>query len=74
MIKVRIQCKQMMHFDQEVEMSESDYEKIKDFDMDSIDEHGSMRQEYSIIEGHIDFRDVFDSDSQFEDITITKIG
>jgi hypothetical protein len=70
-VSVTIKCKQVMHFEQSVEMSESDYEKIKDLDFEDVHEIRE-REQYSVIEGYLNFMDILESDDEFLDVQITK--
>lgn len=70
-VSVTIKCKQVMHFEQSVEMSESDYEKIKLLDYDDLHEIRNKDQ-YSIIEGYLNFMDILCSDDELLDVQITK--
>lgn len=69
-VSVTIKCKQVMHFEQSVEMSESDYEKIKDLNFEDV--HIREREQYSVIEGYLNFMDILESDDEFLDVQITK--
>jgi len=60
-----------MHFEQSVEMDESDYEKIKDLNFEDVQERRE-REQYSVIEGYLNFMDVLESDDEFLDVQITK--
>jgi hypothetical protein len=70
-VSVTIKCKQVMHFEQSVEMDESDYEKIKDLNFEDVQERRE-REQYSVIEGYLNFMDVLESDDEFLDVQITK--
>ena len=70
-LSVTIKCKQVMHFEQSVKMSESDYEKIKDLDFEDVHEIRE-REQYSVIAEYLNFMDILESDDEFLDVQITK--
>ena len=70
-VSVTIKCKQVMHFEQQVEMSQEDFDKVKDIDFDDVHEIRN-REQYSVIEGYLNFMDILESDDEFLDVQITK--
>ncbi len=70
-VLVTIKCKQVMHFEQQVEMSQEDFDKVKDIDFDDVHEIRN-REQYSVIEGYLNFMDILESDDEFLDVQITK--
>jgi hypothetical protein len=68
-IKVTIECKQVVHFYQEVEIDVEDYEKIKDLYGDDVCQRNEEEM-YSILESLINFQDVYDNDSEFTDVSV----
>lgn len=70
-VTVTIKCKQVMHFEQQVEMSQEDYEKVKDLDYEDVHEIRE-REQYSVLEGYLNFNDILESDDEFLDVQITK--
>lgn len=71
-MRVTIKCKQVMHFDQEVEMTKEEFEKLMNCDDNDIMQRNHP-QEYSILEGYINFSNVFDSDSEFTDVEVSRV-
>jgi rRNA maturation protein Rpf1 len=70
-VVVTIKCKQVMHFEQQVEMSQEDFDKVKDIDFNDVHEIRN-RDQYSVIEGYLNFMDILQSDDEFLDVQITK--
>lgn len=70
-VSVTIKCKRSMHFEQSVEMSESDYQKIKSLNFEDVHEL-RQREQYLVIEEYINFIDFIESDDDFLDVKITK--
>ena len=46
-VLVTIKCNQVMHFEQQVEMSQEDFDKVKDIDFDDVHEIRN-REQYSV--------------------------
>lgn len=69
-IKVNIKCRNTVYYDQEIHVSLSDYEKIKDLDNDDIDENDNP-EAYEIISNILDFRDVCSAEESFTDVFVT---
>jgi hypothetical protein len=73
-IKVNIKAKQVIEYNQEVEMEKEDFEKVKHLDMDDVGEwHKADKEAYSVLEGYINFADIFDSEREFTDVTVTAL-
>lgn len=67
---VNIKCSQKLYYDQEVEMSEEDFNKLELVSGDDINLH--QQKEYSLIEKYLDKQDIFDEEEEFEDFEISK--
>lgn len=68
---VTIKCKQVVHFEQQVEMSKEDFEKIQDINLDDVHEIRDKEQ-YLIIEQYLNPMDVLSVDDEFLDVQITR--
>lgn len=70
-VKVTIKCKQVMHYDQQIEISKEDFDKIKDIDFGDVHLIRD-RIQYSIIEGLINYMDILKSDDEFLDVQVIE--
>lgn len=68
-IKVRIRAKQVVHYDQEVMMTEKEFEKVKLFEGDIVD-HSA--EGYGVLEGHIDPGNILAADNEYTDVTVDQ--
>ncbi len=68
-IEINIKVKEMVSYDQWIEVSEEDYERLKE-----LEAEGDVRDvnDVCFIEGLIDRNDVFDTGGVFEDLEIEK--
>ena len=74
-IKVKIKAKQVIEYNQDVEMEVEDFEKVKHLEMDHVGEwHKADRDAYSVLEGYIDCSNIFDCESEYTDVTVTAIN
>lgn len=71
-IKVTIQAKKLLHYEQEVEMEEADYEKVKHLTYDDVNQWLKPDKEaYNIIDKYLNYSDVVDSDDEFKDVSVS---
>lgn len=68
-ITVWIKCKQMMHYHQLVELTHKEYEILNRVNGDDVNQRDDAEL-YSIIENHIDYSNIFDSDVEFIDFSM----
>mgnify|MGYP001388154419 CR=1 FL=1 len=68
-ITVTIDCKQTIHFKQDVELHEEEYEKLKELNYDDVTERHNKEQ-YNIIESYIDYNSFAGSDYEFKDVSV----
>ena len=74
-VKVTIEAKQVIHFNQEVEMDIEDFEKVKHLEMDDVgDWRKEDREAYDVLESYINFSDVFDSNHEFTDVYVNAVS
>jgi hypothetical protein len=74
-VKVTIEAKQVIHFNQEVEMDIEDFEKVKHLEMGDVGEwHEADRDAYDVLESYINVSDVFDTDHEFTDVSVCDVS
>ena len=71
-IKVNIEFKQEVTYNQEVEITMDEYEAIKDLVNNDIgDFREDEKEAFEIITNYIDFKDVFDAEQIYTDVMVT---
>lgn len=72
MIKIRLQGSIKMTFDQEIEVTEEQFELLKDLGSEDVYAHDDS-EKYHEIEGLIDMSDMLDIADEFENVEVTEI-
>lgn len=70
-MQVNIKCKQVIHYDQIVEMTKEHYEQLKDLDMEDISDR-EYEDEYYLLQRYINTRDVIGFDDEYKDVQVIK--
>lgn len=70
-IKVKITCSRKVDYQKTVEVSEKDYELIKDLMGDDVTIHGN-KEVFFALDGLIDGYDIVNADDEFMDVTVEK--
>lgn len=68
-MKVNIKCKQVVEYDQTVEMSEEDFEALSDIFGDDVSERYDLSL-YYILEGCIDPADICSADMEYLSVEV----
>lgn len=71
-MKVKIKCKQLVHFEQEVELTDQQFEILSNMDNETVSEKDNL-QEYHILNGVINYHDTYNCDDEFIEFEICKI-
>lgn len=71
-IKVRIRAKQVVEYDQEVEMSKPEYDTLMDADDTDISRRENSKA-FSILESYITMTEILDAEDEFTDVEIIKL-
>lgn len=66
-MKVNIKCRQVVTYNQDVEMSQDDFEKFEDSDIDVTG------KDFYLLQGYIDSSDVFDAEDEYTDVEVIEI-
>jgi hypothetical protein len=71
LIKVTITAEQVVQYNQEVEMTQEDYDTLYNLNDEDVSE---MRQTYiyRIVESHIDNCDIFSAENEFLNVQVNK--
>ena len=72
LIKVRITAEQVIQYNQEVEMTQEDYDTLYNLNDADVSEmrHTST---YRIVESHIDNCDIFSAENEFLNVEVNKL-
>jgi len=70
-MKVTVKAKQVIEYNQDVEMTEEDFVNLKDIRMDDIS-IDSDPQLYFMLERYIDPSVIFCSDEEFKEVSVEK--
>ena len=71
-MQVNIKCKQVVEYNQTVEMTEEDFEALSDFRFgDDVMERRNP-VEFNIVRDHLDLTDITDSDDEFLSVEIDE--
>ena len=71
-IKVTIEASQLFRFNQDVEMEQEDFDKVKHLDIDDVGNWSTEDSEaYSVLENYINPNDVFEAREEYTDVSIT---
>jgi hypothetical protein len=71
-IKVNVRFEKTMRYSQEIEVTEEEFEKLKEFDGKDLWEL-KQPELYSLVDMNIDYSDVFDSDEDLVNFEIEKV-
>jgi len=69
-IEVTIRCRQVVCYDQVVEMDLEDYEKIKNLDGSEDIDSLHNEEEFLVLEQYLDLSDIVDSDQEFLEVEV----
>lgn len=72
-INVNIKAKQVVNYNQNIEVQIEDFEKIKNLNYDDVREWREDEKEvYNILKKYINNADVFDIENEFMSVSVTK--
>lgn len=72
LIKVRITAEQLVQYNQDIEMTQEDYDTLKNLKYADVSEmrHNST---YGLVEYHINTADVFSVENEFLNVEVNKL-
>lgn len=68
-ITVWLKCKKVVHFNQQVELTQKEYDLLNELDLTDVD---LGDPEHTIIDRYIDLSEVFDSDDEYLEVQISN--
>lgn len=68
-VTVWLRCKQVVHYDQQVELTQEEYDLLSNINDSTVSKHHNT-EEYNIIQDNIDNQNVLDTDWEFTDVEL----
>jgi len=69
---IDIELTQKVTYSQQIEVTEEEYEILKEYNGTDVYNDSSDREAHNIITNKLDFSDILSSDDLYEDVKITK--
>jgi hypothetical protein len=70
---IEITVKQKVTYSQQIEVTDEEYELLKEYEGTDVYNDASDRGVYNILNDKIDFGDILESDDLFEDLEIKEV-